>query len=173
MNTKIVERSVFHHTNRARKRHSLNPLTSHRSLIGSSREHSAWMGTTASFSHAGKYGTAPYQRAKSHGFPTESVGENISQHWVKGRGRKQDWKLGREAVDGWMNSPGHRANILSFEYNCIGIGVAVHNDKVYLTQNFGNSGFAAVRGVAFQTGLAIFGALAVAAIAGAVKILFF
>ena len=166
MNAKLVERSVFHHTNRARKRHGLKPLTSHRSLIGSSREHSAWMGTTARFSHTGVNGTEPYQRAKSHGFPTEFVGENIAQHWAKGRGRKQDWKLGQEAVAGWMKSPGHRANILNAEYDRIGIGVSVRNDKVCLTQNFGKSGIAAARGLAFQVGFAILASLAVMAIAG-------
>ncbi len=37
----------------------------------------------------------------------------------------------------WMNSPGHRANILSGAYNSIGIGVAYTGSTVYATQNFG------------------------------------
>ena len=39
-------------------------------------------------------------------------------------------------VDGWMNSPGHRANILTSYFQSTGIGVAISGNEVYLTQNF-------------------------------------
>lgn len=40
-------------------------------------------------------------------------------------------------VDSWMNSPGHRANILNPDYDRAGIGVAVDAEEaVYATQNF-------------------------------------
>ena len=39
-------------------------------------------------------------------------------------------------VDSWMNSPGHRANILVSDWRSEGIGVAFSGNEVYLTQNF-------------------------------------
>ena len=39
-------------------------------------------------------------------------------------------------VDGWMNSPGHRENILNPDWRSEGIGVAFSGSKAYLTQNF-------------------------------------
>jgi len=52
-----------------------------------------------------------------------------------------DWNsaeaLARRAVEGWMNSPGHRKNILTPYWRREGIGVAIGaDDKVYVTQNF-------------------------------------
>jgi len=52
-----------------------------------------------------------------------------------------DWNsvdaLARRAVEGWMNSPGHRRNILTPYWRNEGIGVAIGADnRVYITQNF-------------------------------------
>jgi hypothetical protein len=45
--------------------------------------------------------------------------------------------LAQDAVTGWMNSPGHRANLLDGGFTHIGIGVARGpNGEVYITQNF-------------------------------------
>ena len=74
--------------------------------------------------------------------------ENIHQGWRFGRttysgGRiiNREWhneqKIAQFAVVGWMNSPGHRANILNGVYNREGIGVAFAPDgKLFITQNF-------------------------------------
>ena len=45
-------------------------------------------------------------------------------------------EIENEAVTGWMNSPGHRANILKKEYDTTGIGVAEINDYFIITQVF-------------------------------------
>lgn len=42
-----------------------------------------------------------------------------------------------QVMKGWMNSPGHRANILDKSYNSIGIGMAVVDDQYYWVQCFG------------------------------------
>jgi len=42
-----------------------------------------------------------------------------------------------EIVQGWMESPGHRANILNRDFTHIGVGVVVSGRKLYATQNFG------------------------------------
>jgi len=55
--------------------------------------------------------------------------------------RNFDWNseqdIINQAVDGWMNSPGHRQNILTKMYDNEGIGVAISsNDEILITQNF-------------------------------------
>ena len=46
-------------------------------------------------------------------------------------------EIAEGAADGWMDSPGHRENILSPRYNRVGTGVAVSDDEsVLITQNF-------------------------------------
>jgi uncharacterized protein YkwD len=46
-------------------------------------------------------------------------------------------EIASQVVNGWMNSPGHRENILNARYDREGIGIAVSSDgKVYVTQNF-------------------------------------
>jgi uncharacterized protein YkwD len=44
--------------------------------------------------------------------------------------------LATETVNGWMNSPGHRINILTPHFQSEGIGVSISGNQVYLTQNF-------------------------------------
>jgi len=74
------------------------------------------------------------------------LAENIFQNWTYDSITYvnlipiHDWNtdedIAQQTVDGWMNSPGHRENILS-EFHSEGIGVAVAaDDKVYITQNF-------------------------------------
>jgi len=41
-----------------------------------------------------------------------------------------------QTVDGWMKSPGHRANILTPYFQNEGIGVAKSGNEIYVTQNF-------------------------------------
>ncbi len=47
------------------------------------------------------------------------------------------WELAELVVDGWMDSSGHRENILKDSYDLEGIGVAIDStEQVYITQNF-------------------------------------
>ena len=108
--------------------------------------HSQWMADRSRFSHTGTGGSSPSERGSKAGYGS-GVGENIWQvqaHYGKGATWKSrfqwdsDWKLGKAAVISWMNSPGHRANILRPGYRHIGVGaVKTKRGKIYLTQNFG------------------------------------
>jgi uncharacterized protein YkwD len=76
------------------------------------------------FSHTSPtYGT-PFQMIKSFGITYRSAGENIA------RGQTTPQKV----VDAWMNSSGHRANILNSSYTHIGVGYA--SSGHYWTQMF-------------------------------------
>ena len=67
------------------------------------------------------------------GWWSEGIAENI--HWF------QNWPLqraARAAVPSWMDSPGHRENILGLDYDRLGVGVAAsrNGDVIYAVQNF-------------------------------------
>lgn len=72
------------------------------------------------------YGT-PFDMMEAFGIRFSAAGENIAQ----------GQRTAQEVVNGWMNSPGHRANILSSVYNQIGVGAAkASNGTITWTQMF-------------------------------------
>ena len=85
------------------------------------------------FSHTSKEGTQPWDRAKAHGYPSYGwgacyVGENLAQGYA----------TPEDAVKAWMNSEGHRANILKPEYRELGVGVVTDaTGRKTWVQNFG------------------------------------
>lgn len=146
MKTKTVERSILRRVNAERRKRGLPELKSDRALIRTARKHSKWMARKVMLDHYnGRNG--PDGRAEVEGY-VGGVGENIWATAIR-KGRGTTWKsrfrwsnereLGKAAVISWMNSSGHRRNMLSSRWEHIGIGMAVdkggHN--VYLTQNFG------------------------------------
>jgi uncharacterized protein YkwD len=73
------------------------------------------------FSHDSPGGASVLTRVKRKGYRSDGgmmVGENIA--WGSG-----SYATPAEIVDGWMHSPGHRANILRREFDEIGVGVAI------------------------------------------------
>jgi uncharacterized protein YkwD len=58
-----------------------------------------------------------------------------SVQWVNRKWRTYE-ELAELTVDGWMNSPGHKDNILRREYTVAGIGIATVNDYLIITHNF-------------------------------------
>ena len=79
------------------------------------------------FSHTSPtYGT-PFDMIRSFGISFTSAGENIAS----------GQKTAADVMNSWMNSSGHRANILNTSYNKIGVGVAKDsNGNTYWTQMF-------------------------------------
>ena len=69
------------------------------------------------------YGT-PFEMMKSFGITYRAAGENIAR----------GYRTPEAVVEAWMNSEGHRANILSAKYTKIGIGYVA--DGNYWTQMF-------------------------------------
>ena len=145
MNTRIVERSILHYTNKERRKRQLRRLQGHRALIRAARGHSQWMARSRRMSHTGQGGSQPWDRAVRSGYPSRQVSENIWQTsgrsglaWKSKFMWRSDWKLGQAAVISWMNSPGHRANLLNPNWRCLGAGVANSRGRIYLTQKFGD-----------------------------------
>ncbi|ANS62700.1 hypothetical protein SLINC_0476 [Streptomyces lincolnensis] len=115
-------------TNRERARAGLPPLTVDPLLIRAAQAYSTDMAARAFYSHTSPEGTQPWDRAAAAGSRHRSIGENIAC------GQRSP----AEVVEGWMNSPGHRANILKPGFTHIGIGFAGGGPRgTYWTQLFG------------------------------------
>ncbi|WP_327715147.1 CAP domain-containing protein [Streptomyces sp. NBC_00490] len=115
-------------TNRERARHGLPPLTVDPFLTTAAQAHSADMIARDFYSHTSPDGSQPWDRAAAAGSGRRSIGENIAC------GQRSP----AEVVEGWMNSPGHRANILKPGFTHIGIGFAGGGSSgTYWTQLFG------------------------------------
>ena len=76
------------------------------------------------FSHNSPTYGSPFQMMKSFGISYRTAGENIAK----------GYKSPAEVVVGWMNSSGHRANILNPSFTHIGVGF--EKDGNYWTQMF-------------------------------------
>ena len=118
------ESEVVRLVNEIRVKNGLKKLTEDWQLSRVARYKSQDMKDKNYFSHTSPtYGT-PFQMMKSFGISYKTAGENIA----KGQATPQ------AVVNAWMNSSGHRANILNSKYTKIGVGY-VENGK-YWTQMF-------------------------------------
>jgi len=126
-----IERIVFELTNQERMANGLLPLAWDNELCRLARHHSEDMGGRGYFDHETPEGLFPKDRARAAGLRGfRVIAENIAYN-------KGYENPGAYAVQRWMKSSGHRANILfsSFQYSAIGSYVA-SDGSVYLTQVF-------------------------------------
>ena len=153
----IVEQYIYEFTNDERQERGLSKLVKVTVIDTIARNHSQDMSERDYFSHDTPDGLDPTDRAKRLGYNcqknygsyyTYGLAENIfqsytySSYMTEGVKSSYTWMTDEEAVakeivDGWMDSPGHRANILEKKYDKIGVGVVINSDEeVYSTQNF-------------------------------------
>ena len=107
-----AETAMFTLLNRERKRHGLQPLALSFELRDLSRAYATEMFEQGFFSHYSPAGESPFDRMQESGIGFLAAGENLAL--------APNVTLAHE---GLMNSPGHRANILSAEFGKVGIGV--------------------------------------------------
>lgn len=110
--------------NQARRDRGLRTLCIHPALQKAARAHSADMINKDYFSHTSKDGRTAGQRLRQAGYNWRTYGENIA--WGSGSRGAAD-----PIFKSWMNSSGHRANILNGKFREVGIGIAVGNYKGY------------------------------------------
>jgi uncharacterized protein YkwD len=137
-----LESEVLAELNQVRRQHGLAPLRLSQPLSAAADSHSRAMGTLGFFDHDSRDGSEFWKRVQRwyspDGYRTWSVGENLL--WSSGR-------LGAAAaVKLWMESPGHRRNILTARWREIGLsalrvrsapGVYGGRDVVIITTDFG------------------------------------
>ena len=106
------EEQVVVLVNQERKKAGLAPLT-HRADIKNVAEKKAMdMINSNYFSHTSPNYGSPFDMLKAFGVSYRTAGENIA------KGQKSP----QEVMNAWMNSSGHRANILNGSYTSIGVG---------------------------------------------------
>jgi len=128
---RAFESAVMQLTNEARANYGLAPLRRNANLDQSSTWLAQDMAEHGYLEHTDRIGRSVGKRVTAFGYiEWRRVGENIAAGCL----------TPQEVVTGWMNSPGHRANILSPEFTEIGIAYTVNpNDKFrhYWVQDFG------------------------------------
>lgn len=121
---RAYEQEVIRLVNVERAKYGLSPLTEDWELSRVARYKSQDMHDRRYFDHnSPTYGT-PFQMMKAFGLTYRSAGENIAM----------GYRTPQAVVTGWMNSSGHRANILNSSYKKIGVGYVA--DRNYWTQQF-------------------------------------
>lgn len=162
-----LDRAVLHYTNRARCRHGLRPLSASRRLSRAAERHSGDMARLSFFGHDSPvpgYRTLR-DRIEASGAPAEAAAENLIEayfmNYVDGtRFRVIDARrcqfrtevgralfrhtyrsMAQSLVERWMESPGHRRNILMRGATRHGFGIAANRKPelcggIYATQLF-------------------------------------
>lgn len=116
------EARVLDLTNDFRRQNGLPPLALNNQLIAAAESHSRNMAFQDFFSHTGLDGSQVSDRARQQGYPSSFVGENIAVGYT----------TPEAVVQGWIDSQGHRENLLRTSYDEIGIGYH------YLANDTGN-----------------------------------
>lgn len=138
-----IEKYIIRYTNEERRKHKLHKLVSDSNLSRIAYRHSRDMAMHHFFSHDNKKHQGPSDRAPDY----TGVGENIMKiplgdvilgkdKHVRHVSKKNPKKIAYYFVQGWMNSPGHRENVLRKEFRLIGVGVCYRSGMYYSTQDF-------------------------------------
>ena len=144
-----LEKRTFDLVNYERTSRGLNALKWNEEIAEVCRMHSKDMADNNFFSHTGSDGSnSSYRLFRSGVYYWNLTGENIAKvssmesYIVNSRGEiiKKNYRsleeIAQTAVEGWMNSPEHRTNILRSEFDEAGMGVYEFNESYYFTQNF-------------------------------------
>ena len=118
------EAEVIRLVNEIRVQYGLQPLKTNWELSRVARYKSQDMVDKHYFSHTSPTYGSPFQMMKAFGLSYRTAGENIAY----------GQRTPQEVVNAWMNSSGHRANILNSSYTQIGVGYVANGN--YWTQMF-------------------------------------
>ena len=131
---RTVESSIIAHTNRERRKRGMQELQPVHNMHRAARSHSKHMAKVRKMAHEGIGDGTVASRAQKYGCGHAGFGENCYQWPAAG---ENGWNMGARLVAGWMDSPGHRRNILNRQYDAIGVGVARNkHGELYATQVF-------------------------------------
>jgi uncharacterized protein YkwD len=121
-----AEARVLQLVNEERANAGCQPVAANSALRGLAAAFSEDMDARNFFSHTDPSGNDPWERAKAAGI-TGLGGENIAMGQA----------TAEAVMESWMNSPGHRANILNCDFKTLGVGVHFGSGGPWWTQDFG------------------------------------
>nr|WP_315970090.1 CAP domain-containing protein [Bacillus tuaregi] len=111
-NVSQAVQQVIDLTNEQRRKNGLPALQADTQLSSVAQKKSTDMQQKGYFSHTSPTYGSPFDMMRDHGVSYKTAGENIAQ----------GQRTPQEVVNAWMNSEGHRKNILSREFTHIGVG---------------------------------------------------
>ena len=113
-------------TNAERAKAGLGALTVSGKLTAAAAAHSADQASHNTMTHTGSNGSSMSQRISATGFAWRALGENVAMGYANAN----------SVMTGWMNSPGHRKNILTPGFTMIGVALAAAADgSLYWTMD--------------------------------------
>ncbi|GAA4638386.1 hypothetical protein GCM10023196_095880 [Actinoallomurus vinaceus] len=121
-----IEQQVVSLVNTQRAKNGCGPLHVDGRLHSAAQKHSDDMATRHFFDHTNPDGKGPGDRITAAGYRWSGWAENIAA----------GQQTPADVMNSWMNSPGHRANILNCGYRDIGVGVAYGSGGPWWTQDF-------------------------------------
>lgn len=122
------EAEVVRLVNIERQKAGLAPLKASSQLSNVARMKSKDMADRNYFSHTSPTYGSPFDMMKQFGISYRTAGENIAKGYLSPA----------SVMNGWMNSSGHRANILNSSFGTIGVGAYKVGSTIYWTQMFTN-----------------------------------
>ncbi|MFK4547701.1 uncharacterized protein YkwD [Streptomyces tendae] len=122
-----AEAQVLALVNEERAAAGCSPVTANDKLTRAADDYSDVMANSGVMSHTGPDGSTMASRVEAAGYQWSTLGENIA------RGQAD----AASVMDSWMNSPGHRANILNCSFKELGVGVHFGDGGPWWTQDFG------------------------------------
>ncbi|MGC0414089.1 uncharacterized protein YkwD [Streptomyces sp. SAI-195] len=122
-----AEAQVLALVNEERAAAGCSPVTANDRLTRAADDYSDVMASSGVMSHTGPDGSTMASRVEAAGYQWSTLGENIA----RGQGDAAS------VMDSWMNSPGHRANILNCSFKELGVGVHFGDGGPWWTQDFG------------------------------------
>lgn len=126
-----LELEVLQRTNQIRVERGLQPLQWDPLAYKSATLHAQDMLSRNYFAHETPEGLSSADRMRLVGLLEVTDGENLASF----RGYP-DKEIPARSLTGWMNSPGHRTNLLRPEFTHLGVAIVRKGDKVMVVQNF-------------------------------------
>ena len=117
-----LERQVLELINQQRAQGGCDPLVMQRQLSAAAQSHANAMAMKNFFGHASKNGTKFSSRIKAQGYRGRKYAENIAAGYASAE----------KVVSIWMNSSGHRVNIMNCAFTETGIALAYQEDDAPL-----------------------------------------
>lgn len=123
----LIERRV----NQVRSEQGLTGLDRQTAMVQAARQHSSSMADRDFFDHRSPVpGRAlPWDRLRAQGVQFSACAENL--FWAEGLTLEA---VAEQTVDGWLNSPGHRVNLMNSRYSWVGTGVEQRQRTYWVTQ---------------------------------------
>ncbi|MET9930937.1 MULTISPECIES: sigma-70 family RNA polymerase sigma factor [unclassified Streptomyces] len=122
-----VEEQVIALVNAERAKEGCGAVTGNSLLARAAQGHSDDMAARDFFDHTNPDGAGPGERVTATGYGWSTYGENIAM----------GQQTAEQVMEAWMNSPGHRANILNCSFRELGVGLHTGDGGPYWTQVFG------------------------------------